>query len=310
MHPLPSARLFLVASLAVTTSCGLFTSGNDDPFKDAEVNAQIYEENTPTSSPVNSTVKEPTAFTTFSNRPVAFALNGYDGDLTKLELTRKINGVSSTCVVLDKADRVMSGFTDWAGSDTEYTLVATHEDGDTKSFGPFTVTVTPANRLIHASHVFTDQSADAITSGGSFLQTRGTQIGFGGYSGINFNTTLVEGDARIIDLVVVTSGGAVKAVSPDDAQAIGSWPAMKNECGYQTTRFAAYTGALDPDSTAMQAMTPEEITSLPDPAASGTSFNLTAGARFVYRTSDGKKGLVKVVSAAAGGASLAVSAVQ
>jgi hypothetical protein len=144
------------------------------------------------------------------------------------------------------------------------------------------------------------------------LQTRGTQIGFGGYSGINFNSLLMDGDSRLADLVVVTTGGTLKAVSPNDAQAIGNWPTLKNECAWQTTRFAAYTGTLDPEGTTSQPMTATDVTSLPDPPASGTSITLTAGTRFVYRTSDGKKGLVKVQSVASPATSvtLAVSAVQ
>lgn len=310
MHGFQSNRLFVAALLVAASGCGLFGSSNKDPFKDAEVIAQIYEENTPTSTPVNHTVKEPATFTTFSNRPITLSLNNIDGQLTRVEIVRTINGVSTTCVGLNKNDGVIPGVNDWAGTTTEYTLVATHEDGDTRSFGPFTINVTSADRLVHASHSFQDQSGDVITSGGSFLQTRGTQIGFGGYSGINFNTTLIEGDARLADLVVVTQNSVLKAVSPDEAQAIGNWPSLKNECGWQKTRFAAYTGALDPQGTATQPMTSAEVTSLPDPPASASSINLTAGLKFVYRTSDGKKGLVKVETANSSGATLAVSAVQ
>ena len=96
-------------------------------------------------------------------------------------------------------------------------------------------------------------------------------------------------------------------MSPSLINANATYPRLKNDCGFQTTAFAAYTGALDPETSPL---TLAELAALADPPASATSIVPTVGLKFVYKTSDGKKGLVKVKTVAATAVGLSFSSAQ
>ena len=298
--------------LLMATACG--PKAAKDPLAEIEMLVRVYDGNTPTSTPI-SLPADAGSGVSKSNRPVLITfsnlntLNETDSRVTKLEVTRVTNGVTSTCVILDENDKVFTNLTDWAAATTEYTLKASGATAS-RTFGPIAITVESAERVVTGGHAFGDQTNDAITSGGSFFQTRTVDIGSGGYTGPNFNTVLAHHNERLLDFQVVSVAGALKVISPLDIKANHTFPLLKNDCGYQKTVFEAYSGPLDPKAAPL---TLTEIAALPVPASTATSLALTVGLKFVYQTGDGKKGLV-LVDTLTGGASprvgLAFSAAQ
>ncbi len=289
-----ASRLAPAVLLVWIAACG--PAGPKDPLAKVELGVRVFEENQPTSNSVQL-AKGADAGTSWSNRPVSFVfnnlntLNKTDSLVTKVEVTRVSNGQTTTCAMLDEQGAVFAQVNDWAGATTEYTFTVTGTT-TSKTFGPVLITVQSAARVVTGSHDFGDQTNDAITSGGSFFQSRSVDIGTGGYSGPNFNTTLAHNGPRLIDFEVVSVGMTpLKAISPSDIKANHDFPLLTHDCGYQTTTFAAYTGPLDPKAAPL---TVAEVEALPSPPASGTSMPLTLGLKFVYQTSDGKKGLVRV----------------
>lgn len=238
-----------------------------------------------------------TSGTTKSNRPITFGFDNSSDAITKLEVTRKINGVSTTCALLDEAGKVRFSLSDWPALTTEYSIKAsTAPDGgvNERTFGPYAVTVEPAGNTVGGEASLYGSSVDSSGGGGgAFFQTRSYAIGFGGYTGPNFNSDLLKSNPRLADfgLLFTASTSELKVISPSATPESFMYPKLVNECGYQTTTFAPYTGTLNPK---LAQLTLEEVAALPEPPATGTSLVLEVGISFVYRTSDGKKGLVRV----------------
>jgi hypothetical protein len=304
--PRPLRFLFLVPLTLAFLSCG--GSNSKDPLKDLESIVQLYLTNTPTSIP---TTLEGTSGTGWSNRPVTFFFQNYKETITRFEMIRVINGVSTSCDMNDTAGTPMvnRNLMDWAAASTQYTLniTATADNKTyTKTFGPIDITVQSAERVVTGGATLS--TSDSITSGGAFFQTRTYDIGSGGYTGPNFNSTLAAQQPRLLDFAGIPSGGAMRLVSPSLINPTAStFDRMKNDCGFQTTTFAAYTGALDPETAPL---TLAEVAALADPPAAATTIAPVVDLKFVYRTSDGKKGLVKVKTVTATSVGFAFSSAQ
>jgi hypothetical protein len=298
-------RLTVFSALLLATSCGLFGGNSKDPLEKMTARVDLYVTNTPTTYPTEMTG---TSGSTWSNRPVQFTFQGGSDEITKFELKRLVNGVETVCEMknVDGNPMVNTNLRDWAAASTQYTLVIT-ADTFTKTFGPYDITVQSAERVVTFGATLTDQTNDQITTGGAFFQTRTVDIGGGGYTGANFNSTLAQYQPRLLDFALLTTGGALKIVSPSLIHASATIERLKNDCGFQTTTFAAYTGSLDPQTAPL---TLAEVAALADPPASATSIAPTAGLKFVYKTSDGKKGLIKVKTVAATSITLEYSSAQ
>jgi hypothetical protein len=277
-------KLLTLACFAMTISLVLTSCEKEpeDPFAGLEAILTYYEgDNFMTASGTSITLK--------SNRGLEFGFQEYSGDdHVKVELTRTINGTSSTCDMLDDEGNTLWQIIDWPGTSTDYTLTVHAADGTTKDFGPYNVTVESAGVAVSGSCGLSDQFIDSPTRG-SFFESR--HIGWGGGSSGNANyySVLAQTYARLLDFGIATEGGALKAVSPDNYRAIHSFERLVNDCGYQSTKFAAYSGSLDPST---GDVTLEQILALDAPTES--DIVLSEGIIFVYQTSDGKKGLIKV----------------
>lgn len=268
-----------IASSLILNSC---KKEAEDPFENVEAILTYYEgDNFMTASGTSITLK--------SNRGLEFGFQETSSDdFTKVELTRTINGTSSTCEMLDDEGNILWQIIDWPGTSTDYTLTLHATDGTTKDYGPYNVTVETAGVAVSGSCGLSDQFIDSPQRG-SFFEAR--HIGWGGGSSGNANyyTVLAETYARLLDFAVASEGGVFKAVSPDNFREIHSFERLVNDCGYQSTKFAAYSGSLDPST---GDVTLEQILALDAPTESEIA--LTDGIIFVYQTSDGKKGLIKV----------------
>jgi hypothetical protein len=286
-----SSFVRLLAALAVCCSvsgCFLFGGNtNKDPLKDRTVTVRWYEGDT-----LNTLPDGETAVTMKSNRD--FYLNAGDSnDLTKVEVTRTIGGVATTCTLTNDDGSLSTADVDWPGSNTDYTVTLSTE-ASSKTFGPFTVTVQAPSVVVTGSESISDQGVNNDDAP-CFFQTR--HLGWGTTANnATWQGYLVRSNgARIVDFAALTVGGAFKVVSPDKIQSTFNFPKMARMCGWLTTTFEVYTGPLDP------ALNPKptlaEVQALPNPPATATSLDLSANQKFVYRTSDGKKGLIKVVGA-------------
>ncbi len=282
-----SVRWLCVVLVPLAMSCG---SKGKDPFEETGIIVHTFVTNTPTSSQSEITG---TSGGSWSNRPVIWGFQGAPNATTKFELKRVINGVETTCEMKEADGAPMTGRTiyDWAATSTQYTMVLTAGEA-TKTFGPYDITVQSADRVVTGGATLNDQSGDQIGTGGAFFQSRTVDIGGGGHTGANFNTTLAQHQPRLLDFAILTAGGVLKAMSPSLIQETHTFDRLKNDCGFQLTTFAAYTGALDPEN--MPTPTLAEINGLPDPPAGATSIAIAQGTKFVYRTGEGKKGLVHV----------------
>lgn len=227
------------------------------------------------------------AFTIKSNRHFEVGFQEYSSDNFKtLEVTKEINGVSSVCTMITEEGEPRTGFSDWPATTTIYTIKVSSET-DSKTFGPYTCTVESANTIVRGSASMGDQFTDYTTRGGALFQSRHVGWG-GGYTAASYSSVYAEGTPRLIDFINVSQGQELKAVSPDLAVTMYNWPNINNDCGFLTTTFEAYTGSLSTSNITLAEIEALTINS------TATSIVLKENEKFVYRTSDGKKGLIEV----------------
>lgn len=283
-----------VVSLGLS-GCFLFgPPKSKDPLEKVEARLDTYLTNTRTSTPTQATG---TSAESWSNRPVTIALQNYTEAITKIELKRVSGSLEANCELKDEDGKplIYAAITDWAGISTQYTVTLTADTKDgsfTKTFGPYDVTVNPANLVVSGSHGFNDQTSDGVSvASGEFFSTKAVDIGFGGYNGPNLSSYSVRHSPRYFNFAFLTENNALQAVSPDLVNSVYTFNYLKNDCGFFTTTFAVYTGPLDPETAPL---TLAEVRALPDPPAGATKLVLTAGMKFVYRTGEGFKGLLKV----------------
>ena len=226
--------------------------------------------------------------TTVSNRDVSFGLSNYTPSITRVTLTRLVGGVSTTCDVVNAGGKGTVAYrgSDWPASDTTYTLTA-HSAAGTREFGPWQFAVQPANALVTGSVHMGDQGVDA-NGYGPFFQSRHVGWG-GGWVDANGYSQLVDGSSRLVDFATLKVGAQLRVVSPDDIQSLHTFDRLVDDCWWQKTRFELYTGSADPETAPP---TLDQLDALPDPTQS--SLAVADGTRFVYRTGEGKKGLVKL----------------
>jgi hypothetical protein len=290
-------KLLHVAALATLivplTACdaildSIFDEGDDEGGR--VVTLQWYEgdelmriENVPPGQAESLTVK--------NDRSVELVLVDNQG-VEKVELDRDMTTRSTTCEMMDDEGAVKTSVPDFPATTTTYTLRSTVE-GELLEYGPFEVTVEPANEVVTGNGVFMSGTGPGSSAGGPFFQTR--HAGWGaGRSVPNWSDFLAEGAPRVLDFATVTEGGVLQAISPDMIQDTTDYvfEALANDCGFMGTTFAEYTGTLDPE---VAHLTLEEVQALPDPPAGATSITLSEDLLFVYLTEEGNKGLVKVV---------------
>jgi hypothetical protein len=225
-----------------------------------------------------------------SDRSIQFTLSNQSSAIDTVELTRVVGGTSITCAMNDDDEQVLFGFADWPASDTDYTVTA-RAGAQSRSFGPYDITVVAPGEVVNGEVTMGDQDYD-INGYGPFFQSRHVEWG-GGWTYANWTSILAEDLPRILDFATLVVGGQLTAVSPDDILTHYQPARLVNDCGYLTTTFVEYTGALDPEA---GDLTLADVQGLPDPPATATSLPIAEGTRFVYRTAEGKKGLIKLVN--------------
>lgn len=230
------------------------------------------------------------AATMTSDRSIEFTLSDQISSIDTVELTRVIGGTTITCAMNDDDEQVLFGFSDWPASDTDYTVTA-RAGAESRAFGPYDITVVAPGEVVNGEVSMGDQAYD-ISGYGPFFQSRHVAWG-GGWTYANWTSILAEDLPRLLDFATLVVGGQLTAVSPDDILTHYQPARLVNDCGYLTTTFVEYTGALDPEAADL---TLADVQGLPDPPATATSLPIAEGTRFVYRTAEGKKGLIKLVN--------------
>lgn len=281
------ARLlsFGLLSLPLLAGCDALLAelddDDDDPLAELALIANYYEGD-------DFFTVEGDAATMKSDRNLSFGFDGANDQISKVEVTADSDAKSMTCEPTDNDGNVSLGFVDWPGSSTDYT-VTVHAGDQSRTFGPLAIAVEAPGEVVSGSVSMGDQGNDG-NGYGPFFQSR--RVGWGGgWNYANFDSVKLDGVPRLIDFALLTIDGQLTAVSPDLILDHYSNDFIANECGFQTTSFAAYDGALDPT---VAELTLDEVQGLPDPEVTATTLSVDEGARFVYRTSDGKKGLIKV----------------
>lgn len=275
---------YLCVGLLTLSLASCDDDDDEDPFEDLSVIFSYYEGD-------NFITASSNEITLASNRHIEFGFQEYsDEDFSTVEMTRTIDGVSTTCDMKDDDGNTMWALRDWPAQKTEYTLTVYSTDGESKDFGPYTVNVDAVGAVVKGNCPMSDQYIDAPTRG-MFFQSR--HIGWGGGSAGNPNyyTVLAEGYPRLLDFATLSVGGELKAISPDDILSTHSFDRLVNDCGFLSTKFEEYTGDIQPWM--LEDVDLATIQALPSPAQ--TELTLSDSIRFVYETSDGKKGLIQVV---------------
>lgn len=266
-------------AVAFLPSCN--TSDDDDALANLGIEIHYYDGDTQMFlTELATTIK--------SNRSITFNIQEFDrDDFTKVEVTRTTGGQTITCENTNDDGEIYPLYVDWPAADTEYTLTV-YAGSESKSFGPYDITVEAPGSMIHGNVAMGDQGYDNSNGYGPFFQSR--RVGWGGgWNYANWRSQFANGHPRVLDFAILSTAGQLRTVSPDDILANGTWPLLENDCGFMTTKFALYTGGIDPQND-----DPSEAELLALPAPTLSTVNVDEGTRFYYETADGKRGLIKI----------------